>query len=369
MGSSKNIQSHWGSPRQTGAAFDFRSDVITTPSRGMLAAISRATLRDDVFGEDATTADFEQFMAQICGHESAVLVLTGTMANQLALRSLLHQPPHAILAATDAHIVQLEAGGLAHLSGAMIQAVTPSNGLYLRLDDIRKHAVVDDGDVHKCPTRIISLENTASGTIMPLADVRAIRAWAAPRRIAVHMDGARLWEAVSAGAGTLREYASTVDFSKNLGAPLGAMVLGSAELTGRLRRLRKSIGGGWRQAGIVAAAARHAVEENFGPGIGIADGRDVFGQSRRLANVVGDMWVRRGGKLLRPVQTNMAWLDLSACGVSAEEWIELGRRHGIKLGGERLVLHHQIDQLAVDRLGEVMDEVLRRPRSSCRARL
>ncbi|KAF3803385.1 putative WD repeat-containing protein [Colletotrichum gloeosporioides] len=134
----------WGSPAQTGAAFDFRSDVVTTPSQGMLLAIARTTLHDDVYGEDSTTRNFEEEMAKTCGHESAAFVLSGTMANQLAIRSLLHQPPHAVLADASAHIIHWEAGGVAHLSGAMVQGIRPANGLYLTLEDIKKHAVLTD---------------------------------------------------------------------------------------------------------------------------------------------------------------------------------------------------------------------------------
>ncbi|OHW92339.1 beta-eliminating lyase [Colletotrichum incanum] len=356
----------WGSPQETGSTFDFRSDVITTPSQGMLLAIARTTLHDDVYGEDSTTSNFEEEMAKICGHESAAFVLSGTMANQLALRSVLHQPPHAILADASAHIIHWEAGGIAHLSGAMVQGIRPKNGLYLTLDDVKKHAVITD-DVHKCPTRAISIENTCSGVIIPLEELQRIKEWASVYGIAIHMDGARLWEAVSTGAGSLEDFGRccdvlTVDFSKNLGAPMGAMVLGSSELIKRLRRLRKSIGGGMRQAGVLVAAARQAVVENFG--LGPRDSRGVLDISRTMAKEVGRMWTRRGGLVLKPIETNMVWLDLRSCGVEISEWNEIGRQYGVKLDGKRVVLHHQISELAMKRLGAVMDEVLGRVRQT-----
>ncbi|KAK1636565.1 beta-eliminating lyase [Colletotrichum phormii] len=354
----------WGSPQQTGAAFDFRSDVITTPSLTMLAAITHTTLSDDVYSEDPTTSRFETSLAATCGHAAAAFVLTGTMANQLALRTLLTQPPHAVLADASAHILHWEAGGVAHLSGAMVQGIRPRNGLYLTLQDIEKHAVLTD-DVHKCPTRVVSIENTCSGVVVPLVEMRRIREWTSARGIAVHMDGARLWEAVSAGAGSLEDFGRccdvlTLDFSKNLAAPMGAMVLGSAELIKRLRRMRKSIGGGMRQAGVLAAAARQAVLENFGPGT--RDVRGVLGRSRVMAAEVGGMWVSRGGVLLKPVETNMVWLDLRGCGVGVKQWNEAGRRRGIRLDGKRVVLHHQVGEVAMRLLGDVMDEVLGRVR-------
>jgi threonine aldolase len=332
----------------------------------MLAAIGQATLNDDVYEEDYTTATFEKEIASLCGHEAAAFVLSGTMANQLALRVLLHQPPHAILADVSAHIIHWEAGGIAHLSGAMVQAIRPLNGLYLTLQDIEKHAVLTD-DVHKCPTRVVSIENTCSGTIVPLDELRKVKSWTEGKGLSVHIDGARLWEAVAAGAGRLQDFAQccdilTLDFSKNLGAPMGAMVVGSAETIKRLRRIRKSIGGGMRQAGVLASAARQAVVENFG--MSQTDTRGVLGRSHMLARMVGQMWTERRGKLLRPVETNMVWLDLKESGISVEEWNRLGAKHGTRLSGNRIVLHFQICDVAMQLLRTAMDEVVGRRRES-----
>lgn len=336
-------------------------DVVTTPSRGMLTAIGRTSLNDDVFEEDSTTRFFEREIADICAHEAAAFVLTGTMANQLALRVLLPQPPHSVLADSQSHIVHWEAGGVAHLSGAMVQLIRPLNGRYLTLDDIRRHAIITE-DVHKCPTRVISLENTTSGNVVPLAELRRIKSWAEQKRVAVHIDGARLWEAVAAGAGTMREFAQcadmlTLDFSKNLGAPMGAMVVGPARLIQRLRRFRKSIGGGMRQAGVLAAAAREAVMENFG--LGQTDSRGVLVRCHGLARRAGRMWTERGGKLLREVDTNMLWLDLKTAGIDPRDWNEEGRKQGIKLDGMRVVMHHQVCEEALENLKAVMDKVLK----------
>ncbi len=329
----------------------------------MLNAIVHATLNDDVFREDQTTLDFEAEMARLCGHEDAAFVITGTMANQLALRTLVDQPPHAILADAHAHIIHWEAGGVAHLSGAMVQPIRPRNRRYLTLEDIAKRAVVTD-DVHKCPTRVISIENTASGTIVPLRELQRMRAWAKANGIKIHIDGARLWEAVAAGAGTIREFAQccdalTLDFSKNLGAPMGAMVVGSAELIGRLRRIRKSLGGGMRAAGVLTAAARHAIVENFG--MGQTDSRRKLKRSHELARRAATIWTGKGGQLGREVETNMVWLDPRAAGLSNARFNELGLKHGIKLDGKRLVLHHQICERAMQRLDSLVAEVFERP--------
>ncbi|KAL9111172.1 MAG: hypothetical protein Q9227_004435 [Pyrenula ochraceoflavens] len=353
---------YWGSPQKTGTAFDFRSEIVTTPSTGMLEAIINTTLNDDVYREDFTTSHFEQEMAALCGHEAGAFVLTGTMANQLSLMTLLAQPPHAVLANENAHILNFEAGGASHLTGAMLQAVRPTNGKYLTLGDIRRHAVATD-DIQKCPTKVISLEQTTSGgNIIPLDELRSIYDWARHNNILVHLDGSRLWEAVATGAGSIRDFAQcsdivTLEFGKNLGAPMGAMVLGLAQRIQRLRRLRKSIGGGMRQAGVLTAPARQAVLENFGNDVW--DSKGILLACQERAKQIGEAWVGMGGGLLREVQTNMVWVDLAAVGLSAAQWNEIGRRHGVRLDGERIVIHHQIFDGAIERLKSVFEEVLR----------
>jgi threonine aldolase len=190
-----------------------------------------------------------------------------------------------------------------------------------------------------------------------------ISQWARKNGIKIHLDGARLFEAVAAGAGSLREYCELVDtvaldFSKDLGAPMGAMLLGNSEHIAQARRIRKSIGGGMRQAGVLSAAARVAVEEQFGPGdCGKA------GKLRRVhekAKEVGEMWQSRGGKLTKDIETNQVWIDLQALGIKDEEWNEIGKSYGVKLDGPRLVFHHQIGSEAIQQLGQAFDTAISR---------
>src|SRR6187402_826542 len=199
----------------------------------MLAAIQNTTLLDDVFQEDPTTNSLESHMASLTQHEAALFVLSGTMGNQLALRTHLTQPPHSVLCDYRAHILQWEAGGVATLSGALVKGVVPKNGVYLTLEDIEKNVILGD-EIHTCPTRVISLENTLGGTIMPLSEVRKISAFAKEHDIRLHLDGARIWEAVVAGAGSLTDYTKEFDsvslcFSKGLGAPVGSILVGKAK--------------------------------------------------------------------------------------------------------------------------------------------
>ncbi|EMD61583.1 hypothetical protein COCSADRAFT_344444 [Bipolaris sorokiniana ND90Pr] len=296
-----------GSPQLTRAALDFRKgDVVTTPSLSMLCAIARTTLNDDVYREDETTINFEQEVANLCNHEAAAFVVSGTMANQLALRTLLWQPLHALLADASAHIVHWESGGISRFWGAMLQTMRPSNNLYLTLEDIQKSAVLSY-DVHKCPTRVVSIENTSNGTVVPLEELRRVEDWATRAGLQVHIDGARLWEAVAAG---VCADLVTVNFSKGIGAPMGAMVIGSAESIQRLGRIRKSIGDGMRQSGVLVAAARQGLLENFGTSQ--TDMRGILKKSHSLAGTIGTLWIEKGGKLVRPVEKNIVWLNLRA---------------------------------------------------------
>lgn len=344
----------WGS-QVNPAAFDFRSDVTTTPTASMLNAIAQCTLLDDVFMEDPTTLSLERFIADLTGKEDAVLVLSGTMGNQVALRTHLTAPPQAVLCDRRGHIIQYEAGGVASLSQALTQPIDAKNGKYITLEEVQEYAVISD-DVHACPTRVISLENTLNGAIMPLSEVRRISAWAREHGIIMHMDGARLWEAVAAGAGTLKEFCAEMDslslcFSKGLGAPIGSIVVGSQPFIKRCRWIRKSIGGGLRQAGVVAAPARVAVEETFLGG--------KLAQSHQNAKRIEQIWTDLGGKMMYPVDTNMVWLDIESSSIDLNEFIELGEKYGVRVRGGRLVVHYQIGEDAIQRLTQLFTEVLK----------
>ena len=322
-------------------------DVVTTPTPSMLDAITHTTLLDDVFRADPTTNDLESYISDLTGHPAALLVLSGTMGNQVALRTHLTQPPHSVLTDYRSHIIEWEAGGVASLCGALVKGVVPANGHSMTLADVKKTAIVSD-DIHACPTSVISLENTLGGEILPLAECQAISAWAHERGIKMHLDGARLWEAVAAQVAEgeynkdlvtgLKAYCACFDsvslcFSKGLGAPIGSMIIGSEAFIKKSRHIRKSIGGGLRQAGVVTAAARVAVEETF-------LGSKLIGSHDRARQIAG-LWTKKGGKLSKTVETNMVWFDLESVPIEVKKFVEIGVRHGLQFLGGRLVIHYR----------------------------
>jgi threonine aldolase len=342
------------------AEFDLRSDTITKPTWSMLDAIVHTTLQDDVFHEDPTTNSLQEYVAQRTNHESGLLVLSGTMGNQISIRTHLVQPPYSVLCDYRSHIFRHEAGGVSAWTGATMLTVIPKNGRYLTLEDIQENVVLGN-DVHCCPTQVISLENTLYGLIMPLDETRRIVEWAHAHGIKVHLDGARQWEAAAAGKGSLSHYASIFDsvslcFSKGLGAPIGSIIVGSQEFIARARWFRKSIGGGIRQAGVISAAARVAVEETFGEGPNGENGHLV--EAHAKARRVGDLWTVRGGQLQYPVETNMVWLDLERAGLESAELVDVAAQKGVKVYGSRLIIHYQVSDVTISRLEEVFDIVL-----------
>lgn len=352
-GTSTSINA-WASPSPS--AFDFRSDTITTPNARMLAAIAATTLADDVFQEDPTTNNLETFMAKLTGKEAGLFVMSGTMGNQIAIRTHLQGPPHSVVADHRAHIIEWEAGGVASLSGALIKGAVPSAGRsYVTLEDVKKVTDLRD-DVHGCPTKLISLENTLGGTIMPLEETRRISEWARENGIVMHLDGARLWEAVAAQAGTLKEFCDCFDsvslcFSKGLGAPIGSVIVGTKAFVKRSRWVRKAIGGGTRQLGVLTAAARVAVEDTFLGG--------KLNECHERARQIEKIWSKYGGKTTNPVETNMVWFDIEAANITAKDFIEAGQRVGLRLLGGRLVVHYQIGDEALERVDMLAQAVLK----------
>lgn len=242
---------------------DLRSDTVTHPTPGMRQAMAEAEVGDDVFGDDPTVQRLEEETARLLGKESALFMASGTMSNQVAIRTHT-EPGDEVLLDTNAHIYFYEAGAPAALSGVMCRCLPGVRGVFDAADVI---SALRPANVHYPPTRLVCIENThnlGGGRIWPLDRIGMVAGCARQHGLKLHLDGARLWNASVATGISVEEYARPFDsvsvcFSKGLGAPMGSALAGSKEYVERARRFRKQFGGGLRQAGVVAAAALYAL--------------------------------------------------------------------------------------------------------------
>jgi threonine aldolase len=247
---------------------DLRSDTVTRPTGTMRAAMADAEVGDDVYGEDPTVLALEERVAAMFGHEAALYCVSGSLANLLAVRSLV--PVGAeILCEVQAHIVRAELGAHAAWAGVTTRTWSDPRGL---ADPKAIEAVLaPDLGPFLVRTAAISIENThnfCGGTVQPMEALREVRALADGVGVGVHLDGARIWNASVASGTPLAEYGAVADamavcLSKGLGAPVGSLVIGSADAIAEARVWRKRLGAGWRQAGVLAAAGLHALEHHI----------------------------------------------------------------------------------------------------------
>lgn len=246
---------------------DLRSDTLTKPTESMRAAMARAEVGDDVYGEDPTVRALEERVAELFGHEAALFTPTGSMANVLAVRSVV-QPGQEVLCESRAHIARAELGAHAAYSGITMRTWIHPRG-QVDLPVLRDLFAPDLGPFF-VPTAAISVENThnfAGGAVLPLTDLLDLREFATAAGAAVHVDGARIWNAHVATGTPLAEYGAVADvlavcLSKGLGAPVGSLMVGSADAVAEARVWRKRMGGGMRQVGILAAAGLHALDHH-----------------------------------------------------------------------------------------------------------
>jgi threonine aldolase len=247
---------------------DLRSDTVTKPSAEMRAAMAAAEVGDDVFGEDPTVNELQDVVARMFDMEAGLFVPSGTMGNQLAVKTHT-QPGNEIILEADAHIFKYEAGAAGMLSGVITKILTGLNGV-LTAEQIEK-AINNQDDIHAAPTGLIALENThnrAGGTIYPIEEIKKISEVAHRRNIPLHLDGARIMNACIATNIKPMEYGKYFDsisicLSKGLGAPVGSVLVGTKKFIDKARYFRKAYGGGMRQVGILAAAGLYALRHNI----------------------------------------------------------------------------------------------------------
>jgi threonine aldolase len=285
---------------------DLRSDTVTRPTPAMRAAMNAAEVGDDVFGEDPTVNRLEEAVAERLGKEAAVYVPSGTMSNQIAVKTHT-RPGDELLCDANCHIYCYEAGGPAVLSGVTCRIIEGDYGI---LDLSQLEDKIKPDDQHCVRTRLVCLENThnrGGGRVYPIDKIEAISRWARKHGLAMHLDGARLWNAVVASGIPARQWASHFDtvsvcFSKGLGAPIGSALAGPRELIHRARRVRKLFGGGMRQAGVAAAAALYALEHHV----------ERMAEDHRNAQLIARAIADTPGLRLTPpvVETNLIWFHV-----------------------------------------------------------
>lgn len=252
---------------QTEKTIDLRSDTVTRPTAAMRAAMAAAEVGDDVLGEDPTVNALQAYAAALCGKEAALFVPTGTMANLLAALTQT-RPGDTIILASDAHPYNYESGNLAMVAGLMPRTIPAQYGI-LSPEQVAE-AIVQTDDHHFSQTTLVSIENTSNrggGAIYPLETVDSIGAITRARGLRLHCDGARIFNACIATGVTVAEYAAPVDtlsfcLSKGLGAPVGSLLVGDTATIDVAHRYRKMLGGGMRQAGVLAAAGLYALENH-----------------------------------------------------------------------------------------------------------
>ncbi|UCF16006.1 MAG: low-specificity L-threonine aldolase, partial [Phycisphaerales bacterium] len=307
---------------------DLRSDTVTLPTAAMREAIYNAELGDDVFGEDPTTIRLEKIAAERMGKEAAILVASGTMGNLVSVLSHCGRGDEAILG-DQSHTYLYEAGGIAMLGGVHPRTVANRGDGTLRLEDIEGAIRADN--VHFPQTRLICLENThnrCGGAVLGPEYIEKVAALAHGRGLMLHLDGARVFNAAVALAMDVKELTRHVDsvsfcLSKGLSAPVGSLVCGSKEFVAKARRIRKAVGGGMRQCGIIAAAGIEALASMT------ARLAEDHANARRLAEGIAEM---RGLAVdLERVQTNIVFFDVVGGAVTAEQLVTRLSESGVRI--------------------------------------
>jgi len=338
---------------------DLRSDTLTKPTAEMRQAMATAEVGDDVYGEDPTVNALEARVAALFGHEAALFTPTGSMANQIAVQ-LLVPPANELLCDADAHVVTYEIGAAAALGGVSSRTWPASGG---EIDPAAVAAMIRPDGFWAVPTRAVAVEQThnrAGGAVIALTTLQALRKAADEAGVALHCDGARIWHAHVADDVPLTAYGELFDtlsvcLSKGLGAPVGSLVVSSAQRIAKARWIRKRLGGGMRQAGILAAAGEYALTHHIGR---LADDH---ARARRLADALADFDIVDSAR----VRTNIVPLDLSRSSLDAPGLGVAAREAGVLvsvLGPRfaRLVTHMDVDDDGIDTAIEALRGIFKR---------
>src|SRR5262245_34138608 len=341
----------------TSATVDLRSDTVTKPTAAMRRAMAEAEVGDDVFGDDPTVLELERRVAALAGKAAALFVPSGTMGNQLAVH-VQTRPADEVLLEAESHIYFYEQGGIAANSGCLAHPVRGERGV-LPLEPLI--AALRDDDDHVARVTLVCAENThnrAGGAVVPLAKLRELAGLARERKLKVHLDGARLWNASVATGIPIADWAACADtvmmcFSKGLGAPVGSILAGAAETIRAARRARKRWGGGMRQVGILAAAALHALDHH------VARLAEDHARARRLA---AGFARSPGARVIAP-DTNIVFVDLEAGAPDARAVVARLAERGVRMSAYgprrvRAIAHLDVDDAGIERAIEAFTAVL-----------
>jgi threonine aldolase len=316
----------------------------------MREAIASAVVGDDVYGDDPTVNSLEERVAGLFGKEAGLFCPTGSLANQLLIRQLV-KPGDELLTEERAHIVRAELGAGAVFSGITTRTWSSERGLLNAQTPLA--LAHEDAGPYLVSTAAIAIENThnfGGGTVQPISEIEKLSTQARARGIAMHLDGARIWNAHIATGTPLHEFGRHFDtisvcLSKGLGAPIGSISLGSKELIGQARIWRKRYGAGMRQVGLMAAAGHYALDNNL----------ERLADDHRRAKKIAVALSAHDSSLIDPatVETNIVGLDLTQCGITAAELAERARSAGLLIGAlgktyARLVTHLDFDDAQTD---------------------
>ncbi|HEU5408835.1 MAG TPA: low-specificity L-threonine aldolase [Nitrospira sp.] len=341
---------------------DLRSDTVTKPTDDMRKAMARAEVGDDVYGEDPTVNRLQEMAAAMLGKRFALFVPSGTMANQLAIRSHT-QPGQEIIVESKSHVVRYEQGAAGALAGVQLHWVTGERGI---MTAEQVEAAVRPNDMHSIATALICIENThnaGGGTIYPLSTIEKIRALAVRHGIPMHLDGARLFNAVAATTLPPTAYAQHFEtvslcLSKGLGAPVGSLLISNDQrLMDRARRFRRMYGGAMRQAGILAAAGIYALERHVAR---LKTDHDHAKKLARLLQQIPSIEIAP-----QHVETNIVMFDIADGQRSPVELVTALKEHGVLInavGGQsyRAVTHLHITDKQIDEAVAVFAKILTR---------
>lgn len=337
---------------------DLRSDTVTKPSVEMRAVMALADVGDDVYGEDPTVNRLEKHVAELLHKEAALFVPSGVMSNQLALKCHT-QPGDEVIVEEESHIFNFETAAAAFLSNVQLHTVKGEHGI---LHANQLPAAVRSSVYYNPVTRLICLENThnkAGGTIYPLETIKEIYAFAREQKLALHLDGARLWNASVASGIAPHDYAAYFDsvsvcFSKGLGAPVGSALVGTEEFIQRARKYRKIFGGGMRQAGILAAGALYALDHNV----------QRLAEDHQKAKLFAETMSSIKGFAVDPktVQTNIVIVDIAQRGESTLDILTKLKENGVLLSemgntALRAVTHLDVSVNAIQQAAEIIQRI------------